>query len=102
MAKVKKPGRGRGRPDRMSKLVYDLQTSVLKGQEDLAAVYTEAVQLLIDTMRSKDASVTNKLSAAKTIKEYVEASLEAYEAEDEEDIPTQEDNKSSGPIFKIE
>lgn len=103
MAKIKK--RGRGRPGRMDKLLYDLQVNVLKGQEDLASVYSEAVQLLIDTMRSEKASVTNKLSAAKTIKEYVEASLEAYEEDDEDEnknLEEDEKGNSTSPIFKID
>lgn len=100
MAKIKK--RSVGRPGRMDKLVYDLQMNVLKGQEDLAAVYSEAVQLLIDTMRSDKASVTNKLSAAKTIKEYVEASLESYEADDEDTKTSEDEEESNVPLLKIE
>lgn len=102
MAGIKK--RGRGRPDRMGKLLHDLQMNVVKGQEELVSAYPEAIKYLIDTLKDEKASVTNKLSAAKTIKEYVEASLEMYEKDEEgDDSETEEDDgKSSGLLLKIE
>lgn len=101
MAKIKK--RGRGRPDRMGKLLHDLQINIIKGQEDLVEAYPEAISLLITIMKDQKASPTNRLSAAKTIKEYVEASLEAYEEEEsEESSKDQEDSQNTGILLKIE
>lgn len=76
--------RSRGRPGRMDKLMFDMQMSVIKAQEDLTEAYPKAVKFLIDVLGNEKASVTNKLQAAKTIKEAVEASLEEMENEEEE------------------
>jgi hypothetical protein len=102
MAGIKK--RGRGRPDRMSKLLHDLQMNVVKGQEDLVNAYPQAINLLITIMNNESASPTNRLSAAKTIKEYVETSLEMYEKDDEDDGNSSEedDGKPAGLLLKIE
>lgn len=75
--------RSRGRPGKMEKLLFDMQTVVLKGNEDLVEAYPTAVKYLIDVLGDKNASVTNKLSAAKTIREVVEASLNELETEEE-------------------
>ncbi len=100
MAGIKK--RGRGRPDRMGKLMHDLQMNVVKGQEDLVEAYPQAIKYLIETLGNKDASVTNKLSAAKTIKEYVEASLEMYEKDEEEDESSDSNTQPSEFLLKVE
>ncbi len=101
MAGIKK--RGRGRPDRMGKLLHDLQMNVVKGQEELVEAYPKAIQLLITIMNDDKASPTNRLSAAKTIKDYVEESLEMYEKEEEgEDTPDEDDGKPTGLRLKIE
>ncbi len=102
MAGIKK--RGRGRPDRMGKLLHDLQMNVVKGQEELVSAYPEAIQLLITIMKDEKASPTNRLSAAKTIKDYVEASLEMYEKDEEgEDTGSEEDDgRPAGLLLKIE
>lgn len=83
MAKPVRKKRGPGRPARMDKLLFDMQATVLKGKEDLVQAYPTAVDYLIKTLADPKASVTNKISAAKTIKECVEASLEELEYEDE-------------------
>lgn len=100
MAGIKK--RGRGRPDRMGKLMHDLQMNVVKGQEDLVEAYPKAIKYLIETLGNENASVTNKLSAAKTIKEYVEASLEMYEKDEEEDESSDSNTQPSEFLLKVE
>ncbi len=102
MAKAVKKKRGVGRPARMDKLLFDMQAAVLKGQEDLAVAYPTAVKYLIETLSDSKASVTNKISAAKTIKECVEASLNEMELEDEEgDSQDTPEEGSEGPRLVI-
>ncbi len=101
MAKAVKKKRSVGRPARMDKLLFDMQAAVLKGQEDLAVAYPTAVKYLIDTLADPKASVTNKISAAKTIKECVEASLNEMELEDEGDEEQQNPEQSEGPRLVI-
>lgn len=99
--------RGRGRPARQDRLLYELQTNVLEGQEKLAANYIKAVEYLITVLGDEKASVTNKISSAKLIKEAVETVLTEMEQDDEE-LPSgvtqdkEEVEEDSGPIFKIE
>lgn len=99
--------RGRGRPARQDRLLYELQTNVLEGQEKLAGAYIKAVDYLIEVLDDKDASVTNKISSAKTIKECVENVLSEME-EDNEELPSGvteskiEEEEDTSPIFKIE
>lgn len=99
--------RGRGRPARQDRLLYELQTSVLEGQEKLASNYLKAVNYLIAVLDDDKASVTNKISSAKTVKEAVESVLAEMEQEDDE-LPNgvtetkEEVEEETGPIFKIE
>lgn len=99
--------RGRGRPARQDRLLYELQTNVLEGQEKLAANYLKAINYLVAVMDDEKASVTNKISAARTVKESVEAVLLEMEQEDDE-LPSgvtetkEEVEEYTGPIFKIE
>lgn len=100
MAKAVKKKRGVGRPARMDKLLFDMEAAVFKGKEDLVQAYPKAVEYLIATLTDPKASVTNKISAAKTIKECVEASLSEMEDEDSvEDVP--EDEEGQGPRLVI-
>ncbi|UYL04351.1 hypothetical protein EPNKCIFM_00043 [Klebsiella phage KP13-16] len=107
MAKPKIMKRGRGRPARQDRLLYELQTSVLEGQEKLAENYMKAVNYLVAVLDDEKASVTNKISSAKTIKEAVESVLAEMEQEDDE-LPSGveetkvEEEEDTGPIFKIE
>lgn len=89
MATLKKK-RGRGRPDRMSQLIYGMQDGVIRGQELFSGAYDDACQLILNVMNDKAAPAATRLNAAKTIREVVEAALDAYEDEENsEDIPQQ-------------
>lgn len=77
-----KKKRGRGRPDRMSQLIYGLQDGVIKGQELFSGVYDEACELIVTVMRDPKAPAATRLNAAKTVRDVVEAALESYEEEE--------------------
>lgn len=87
------PKRGRGRPARMDRLLYKIKECKLEGDELLTGAYSEAIQVIIDTMKDENAQPATRLQAAKTIKEYVEQTYIDYEQEDEEDNASQGSGK---------
>lgn len=90
---VMKNKRGRGRPTKELQQLIELEEAQDKGKEIYGGSYVDAMQYIADVASGKQASTPQlRLSAARVVKEQVEAWLkDAYkesDSEEEESVET--------------